>query len=72
MVEPGSPWENRYDESFKGKFRDAVLNYEVFYSLARPRIVTERWGRRAKNGFVKGPTRVGQVARNAKAPRPLA
>jgi transposase InsO family protein len=33
-IEPGSPWENGYNESFNGKFRDELLNRELFYSLA--------------------------------------
>lgn len=32
-IEPGSPWENRYCESFNGKLRDECLNGEIFYSL---------------------------------------
>jgi len=33
FIEPGSPWENGYNESFNGKLRDQLLNGEVFYSL---------------------------------------
>ena len=32
-IEPGSPWENGYCESFNGKLRDELLNGEIFYSL---------------------------------------
>ena len=32
-IEPGSPWENGYCESFNGKLRDECLNREIFYSL---------------------------------------
>ena len=32
-IEPGSPWENGYGESFNGKLRDECLNGEIFYSL---------------------------------------
>jgi transposase InsO family protein len=32
-IEPGSPWENGYNESFNGKLRDELLNVEIFYSL---------------------------------------
>ena len=31
FIEPGSPWENGYVESFNGKFRDEFLNGEIFY-----------------------------------------
>jgi putative transposase len=32
-IEPGSPWENGYNESFNGKLRDELLNGEIFYNL---------------------------------------
>ena len=32
-IEPASPWENGYCESFNGKLRDELLNGEIFYSL---------------------------------------
>ena len=34
FIEPGSPWENGYNESFNGKLRDELLNGEIFCSLA--------------------------------------
>jgi transposase InsO family protein len=40
-IEPGSPWENGYCESFNAKLRDELLNGEIFYSLAEARIVIE-------------------------------
>ena len=42
-IEPGSPWENGYCESFHGKLRDECLNGEIFYSLKEAEIVIERW-----------------------------
>ena len=42
-IEPGSPWENGYCESFNGKLRDECLNGEVFYSLKEAQIVIEQW-----------------------------
>lgn len=42
-IEPGSPWQNAYVESFNGRFRDEVLNQELFYSLDEARILTEDW-----------------------------
>jgi putative transposase len=42
-IEPGSPWENGYCESFNGKLRDEFLNGETFYSLKEAQILTERW-----------------------------
>jgi transposase InsO family protein len=32
-IEPGSPWENGYNESFNGKLMDELLNGEIFYTL---------------------------------------
>ena len=36
-IEPGSPWENGYCESFNSKLRDELLNGEIFYSLRKRR-----------------------------------
>ena len=44
-IEPGSPWENGYCESFNGKLRDELLNGEIFYTLKEARIVIENWRR---------------------------
>lgn len=43
FIEPGSPWENGYVESFNGKLRDECLNGELFLSLAEARYVVDRW-----------------------------
>src|SRR4051812_29545406 len=43
FIEPGSPRENGYRESFNSKLRDERLNGEIFYSLAEARIVIEGW-----------------------------
>jgi putative transposase len=43
FIEPGSPWENGYCESFNGKLRDECLNGEIFYSLKEAQIIIERW-----------------------------
>ena len=45
FIQPGSPWENGYNESFNGKLRDELLNREIFYSLKEVQILTERWRR---------------------------
>ena len=42
-IAPGSPWENGYVESFNGKFRDELLNRELFLSLDELRYVVNRW-----------------------------
>jgi transposase InsO family protein len=41
--EPGSPWENGYNESFNGKFRDELLNGELFYTPKEAQVIIERW-----------------------------
>ena len=43
FIEPGSPWENGYCESFNGKLRDELLNGEIFYSLKEAKVVIEQW-----------------------------
>ena len=42
-IEPGSPWENGYIESFNGKLRDELLNGEIFDTVLEARVLTERW-----------------------------
>ncbi|RCW84196.1 integrase core domain-containing protein, partial [Paracoccus lutimaris] len=42
-IEPGSPWENGYCESFNARFRDELLDGEVFYSLREAQIIIEEW-----------------------------
>ena len=42
-IEPGSPWENGYVESFNARFRDELLNREIFYSLREAQIIIEGW-----------------------------
>jgi len=44
-IEPGSPWENGYIESFNGKMRDELLNLEIFYSLKEAQVLIEMWRR---------------------------
>jgi putative transposase len=45
FIEPGSPWENGYIESFNGKLRDELLNGEIFYTLKEAKVLIERWRR---------------------------
>ena len=45
FIEPGSPWENGYVESFNGKLRDELLNGELFYTLHEAQVLIERWRR---------------------------
>jgi len=43
FIEPGSPWENGYNESFNGKLRDELLNGEIFMTLQEARYLIEEW-----------------------------
>ena len=45
FIEPGSPWENGYVESFNGKLREELLDREIFYTLTEAQILIERWRR---------------------------
>jgi hypothetical protein len=42
-IEPGSPWENGYVESFIGKFKDELIDREIFYTLTEAKVLIERW-----------------------------
>jgi transposase InsO family protein len=44
-IEPGSPWENGYVESFNARLRDELLNGEIFYTLREAKIIIESWRR---------------------------
>jgi putative transposase len=52
-IEPGSPWENGYCESFNGKLHDECLNGEIFYSLKEATVVIEQW----RNQYKHDPSR---------------
>ena len=43
FIEPGSPWENGYVESFNGKLRDELINGEIVYTLKEAKVLIERW-----------------------------
>jgi transposase InsO family protein len=43
FIEPGSPWENGYVESFIGKLRDELLNREIFTTLWEAKVLVENW-----------------------------
>ena len=43
FIEPGSPWENGYIESFNGKFRNELLDREIFDTLYEAKVLIERW-----------------------------
>ncbi len=45
FIEPGSPWENGYVESFNGRLRDELLNREIFTTLFEAKVLIEGWRR---------------------------
>ena len=45
FIEPGSPWENGYIESFNGKMRDELLRREIFTTLQEAKVLIEQWRR---------------------------
>ncbi len=45
FIDPGSPWQNGYCESFNSRFRDELLNLEAFTSTLEARVLSERWRR---------------------------
>jgi putative transposase len=42
-IDPGSPWQNAYGDSFNDKFRDEWVSLEWFHSVAEARVITHRW-----------------------------
>ena len=58
-IEPGSPWENGYCESFNGKLRDELLNGEIFYTLKEGKIMIEAWRRHYNT--VRPHSRLGNI-----------
>ena len=65
-IEPGSPWENGYCESFNGKLRDECLNGEIFYSLKEAQIVIENW--RVEYNTKRPHSATGRLPRRPVAP----
>jgi len=43
FIQPGSPWENGYVESFNGRMRDELLDREIFYSVKEAQVLIELW-----------------------------
>ncbi len=43
FIEPSSPWENGYNESFSGKLKDELISREIFYSLREAQVLVEQW-----------------------------
>jgi len=70
FIEPGSPWENGYIESFNGKLRDELLNGEIFDTILEARVVTETW--RKHYNTIRPHSSLGYRAPEAYFPRQAA
>jgi len=57
FIEPGSPWESGYVESFNGKLRDELLNGEIFYTLKEAQSLVQ--GRRPEYNQVRPHSSLG-------------
>ena len=71
FIEPGSPWENGYIESFNGKLRDELLDREIFYTLAEAQVLTEWWRQEYNHVRPHSPLGYRPPAPEAIAPPPL-
>ena len=69
FIEPGSPWENGYIESFNGRLRDELLNGEIFYTVQEAKILTGRW--RLEYNHVRPHSALGYRAPAPEAIEPL-
>ena len=71
-IEPGSPWENGYCESFNGKLRDECLNREILYSLKEAQVVIEQWRKEYNTRRPHSALGYRPPATEARLPRPQA
>ena len=71
-IEPGSPWENGYCESFNGKLRDECLNGEVFDTLWEAKVLAEKWRREYNQRRPHSALAYRPPAPEARLPRPQA
>ena len=69
FIEPGSPWENGYIESFNGRLRDELLNGEIFYTVQEAKILTQWW--RLEYNHVRPHSALGYRAPAPEAIEPL-
>ena len=69
FIEPGSPWENGYVESFNGTLRDELLAREIFYTLTEAKTLIERW--RRQYNTVRPPSALGYRPPAPEAVRPV-
>ncbi len=70
-IEPGSPWEYGYNESFNGKLRDELLNGEIFRSFRETRVLIEGWYRHYDTVRPHGSLNYGPPAPEAVITKPF-
>src|SRR5512139_2325587 len=70
FIEPGSPWENGYIESFNGTLRDELLNREIFTTLFEAKVLIENWRREYNTTRPHSSLRYKPPAPEALAPLP--
>ena len=58
FIEPGSPWENGYNESFNSKLRDEILNMEIFYILKEAKVLIRTMATSLQHGQATPLTRL--------------
>ena len=63
FIEPGSPWENGYIESFNARLRDGLLNGEIFTTLLEAKVLIENWRKQYNT--------MGRTAPSATSRQPL-
>lgn len=75
-IDPGSPWQNCFNESFNSVFRDGCLNRWVFYTVQEARRVIEQWlseyNQERPHGSLKGRTPAQYLAACEKKARKAA
>ena len=69
FIEPGSPWENGYCESFNGRLRDELLNCEIIYTLQEAKILIENW--RFEYNTIRPHKSVGCSRPEPRTPNPI-
>lgn len=72
FIEPGSPWENGYCESFNSKLRDELLNGEMFTTLREAQVLIENWRRHYIPSGRARPLVIGRLHRKPSCRQPVA
>ena len=71
FIEPSSPWENGYIESFNGRLRAELLNREIFDTLREAEVLIESWRREYNEVRPHSALGYGPPAPQVVIPRPI-